>query len=76
MQTALQQYVDNSEPYFVNPDYKDDTLTLLIKALSVFENWIAATVVQAKRSLLQLQADLIGEEIMEGSFENSLVQTA
>jgi hypothetical protein len=76
MQTALQQYLDNSEPYFINPDYKDDTLTSLIKALSVFENWIAATVVQAKRSLLQLQAGLVREEMLSESFEDSMVQTA
>ncbi len=64
MKDSLEQYVNNTSPYFIEKEYKDETLGLLMKALGEYENWLAATVVQVKRSLLQFQAEMVREEKM------------
>ncbi len=65
IKASLLAYINNPHPYFNKPEYNQAALKVLFTALNNYEELLNATVIAAKRALLQFQTTLIEVKLVK-----------
>jgi Zn-dependent protease with chaperone function len=58
MMASFEQYLSNKKNYFTRPNYDDEVLDIMIKALANYQTVISSTLFAVKKSLLDYQAEV------------------